>query len=258
MVCALLVLLRLLLLSLHTLHAFHHPPTFSTVRRSTRCVQGLTAEEILERARKASGIPDEEPPPKLFEDEILSDMQSVLLKLECRVKDGPGALSLLEVEEFVAEMSRIVTEMHQNPHKRPPRPDYKELNSPSTPLEVLSNSVAMVPTADSSPSRSGSTDNEDGPAYDGTGGMGLSRGTVNTYVIDGMDGMSPEEYQKALQDSIIERQRKRKDSGVTGNRATWDYLSSLGGSTGVLKEEEPEDGDDNEKATKKKKHFKPF
>jgi hypothetical protein len=78
---------------------------------------------------------------------------------------------------------------------------------------------------------------DEGPMYDGHGGMGQPRGTVNTYVIEGMDEMSPQEYQKALQESVLERQRQRKNSGmITGNRATWDYLNQLTakGDDGVL------------------------
>jgi hypothetical protein len=56
---------------------------------------------------------------------------------------------------------------------------------------------------------------EDGPAYTGRGGMGQPQGTVNTYVIDGMDEMSPAEYQAALQESVLERQRQRQRSGLS-------------------------------------------
>ena len=58
----------------------------------------------------------------------------------------------------------------------------------------------------------------------------IQQGTVNTYAIDGMGEMSPEEYQKALQQSVIDRQKERKRSGLTtGNKASWDYLSGLSG-----------------------------
>jgi len=72
--------------------------------------------------------------------------------------------------------------------------------------------------------------NEDGPAYDGSGGMGQPRGTRNTYVIPGMDAMSPEEYREALQESVIGAQRKRRQQygGMVGNRASHSYLNQLG------------------------------
>jgi hypothetical protein len=71
---------------------------------------------------------------------------------------------------------------------------------------------------------------DEGPAYDGTGGMGLAKGTANTYNIPGMDEMSPEEYRKALQKSVSDRQTRRRESreGVVGNRAALQYLDQLG------------------------------
>ena len=47
--------------------------------------------------------------------------------------------------------------------------------------------------------------------------------------------MSPDEYRKALQQSIIDRQSERKKSGRYGNMQTWDYLNNLTGESGVLK-----------------------
>lgn len=256
--------LFLLLLNFHALNAYYPlTPAIGPVRQYTTS-RGLTAEEVLERARKAAGIPlEERSAPKIFEENTLSDMQSALLKLERRVQEGPGSLTILEVEEFAGEMSRIVTEMHQNPHKRAPRLDQKEIDRPL--VDISSPDTRLIGQTTDPSSLFHKSDvvsqltravkdssHDEGPAYDG---IGLARGTVNTYVIDGMDGMSAEEYQKALQDSIIERQRKRREAGVTGNRATWDYLTSLGGSTGVLKEDK--DNDEGSKRTKKK-GFKAF
>merc|ERR1711976_373845 len=44
--------------------------------------------------------------------------------------------------------------------------------------------------------------NDQGPEWDGTGGMGQPRETVNTYVIPGMDQMSPEEYQNRFKNRL--------------------------------------------------------
>lgn len=74
------------------------------------------------------------------------------------------------------------------------------------------------------------TSNDEAPDYDGSGGMGLARGTANTYAIPGMDEMTPEEYRKALQKSVSDRQTRRHSSrgGVVGNRAAHEYLDNLG------------------------------
>jgi len=89
---------------------------------------------------------------------------------------------------------------------------------------------------------------DEGPAYDGKGGMGLAKGTANTYIIPGMDEMTPEEYRKALQKSVSDRQTRRHSSrsGVVGNRAALQYLDTLGwgGASSNWKKNEDDDEDD--------------
>ena len=183
------------------------------------------------------GAPQEEEAPKLFSDSIYDDIQQALLTLEKRVKEGPGSLSMLEVEELCAQTSRIVAEMKQFEAERvgglgsakvPATPP------PSSPFPPAV-SAAHVDVEVVKPKQSMDISEDEGPAYDGTGGLGMAKGTRNTYVIPGMDEMSPEEYQKALQQSITDRQQVRKGAGNYGNRATWDYLNNLSGDKGVLR-----------------------
>jgi len=68
---------------------------------------------------------------------------------------------------------------------------------------------------------------EEGEEYDGTGGLGLAKGTVNTYVLPGMDEMTGEEYRAALQASVSARQARRRTSGEVGNRQSQNYLDNL-------------------------------
>jgi hypothetical protein len=70
----------------------------------------LTASDVM--AKSAAGASNaEEEIPKLFTEGIYNDFQSVLLKLERRVKDGRGSLSGGDVREFELETGRIVEEM---------------------------------------------------------------------------------------------------------------------------------------------------
>jgi hypothetical protein len=190
----------------------------------------MSAEEIKARM----GIEDDEPPPKLFSDSLYDDMRETLLLLEKRIAQGPGSLSMLEIEALSAQTRRIEVEMRSFKEDR--------VNGQgSPPMGVATVPSPVVPGAEMVQSKEISDRSDDeGPAYDGTGGFGLSKGTRNTYVIPGMDEMSPEEYQKALQQSVIDRQSARKRNGTTGNRATWDYLNNLTGESGVLKSE-PDD-----------------
>jgi len=86
---------------------------------------------------------------------------------------------------------------------------------------------------------------DEGPAYTGKGGMGLASGTKNTYVIEGMDEMSPEEYREALQGSISARQDKRRETGTFGNMSSENYLSAIGwgGATAALSGKAGTDGE---------------
>jgi hypothetical protein len=225
--------------------------------RTTTTVLGLTSDEILANARRAAGLPPEEKQPMLYDDDLLNDFQQALLTLEKRVKQGPGSLSILEVEEFSGQVQRILKEARENPDKRLPRPAAKTTTmgdavtatatatttAPPAPRPQLTTTAAPAAVQRQQPaaasvvaSSSGSIMDkslDEGPVYDGRGGLGQPRGTVNTYVIPGMDEMSVEEYRAALQESVLERQRQRKNSGVvTGNRATWDYLNQLNGNKG--------------------------
>eukprot|EP00339_Tiarina_fusa_P024500 CAMPEP_0117072068 /NCGR_PEP_ID=MMETSP0472-20121206/50686_1 /TAXON_ID=693140 ORGANISM="Tiarina fusus, Strain LIS" /NCGR_SAMPLE_ID=MMETSP0472 /ASSEMBLY_ACC=CAM_ASM_000603 /LENGTH=154 /DNA_ID=CAMNT_0004795943 /DNA_START=76 /DNA_END=537 /DNA_ORIENTATION=+ len=74
----------------------------------------LSPAELLAQVRKSKGLPEEiEEAPKLFEESLYDDMQNILLTLEKRVADGPGSLSMLEVEEFSAMTNRLLKEMKE-------------------------------------------------------------------------------------------------------------------------------------------------
>ncbi|KAL3939660.1 MAG: hypothetical protein SGBAC_005661 [Bacillariaceae sp.] len=219
-----------------------HPPS------STSSLASTTSADILARARKAAGVPEEE---KLFEDPLLDNMQQCLLTLETRVKDGPGSIPLLEIEEFQVMANNILADMKEKENER-----LNALSSGSAPV------AAAVAPADAPPAIEAQlaaasptiedtakveetetetvipdTSEDDGPAYEGSGGMGLAKGTANTWIIDGMDSMTPEEYQAAIQASVSARQAERKKQGKTGNRWSNDYLNTLNGGNdgGMLK-----------------------
>jgi hypothetical protein len=222
--------------------ANQHPASLLDLSMATSAT-----EEAASRAGAFQQV--EAPPLKLFKDELLDEMQQCLQKLERRVREGPGALSLLEVEDFDFSTRRILQEMKLNEHNRP-KPVPAIPDGVSAPRQAAV-AVATLPQqpqgqgqlqpqvpSSSNQQRVTDTSQDEGPAYDGSGGMGLSKGTVNTYVIPGMDEMSPEEYQVALQKSISDRQKKRQETGGYGNITVKDYLNNLGkGSmaTGMVK-----------------------
>mmetsp|Transcript_11360 Transcript_11360/g.32717 ORF Transcript_11360/g.32717 Transcript_11360/m.32717 type:complete len:265 (+) Transcript_11360:127-921(+) len=204
----------------------------------------LSPKEILAER----GLPDPDTHPKIFSDELLDDMKEMLLILETRFQEGPGSIDAADVERFAGMSKNVLTEMKQKEYER-----LEDAKSPAAASPPAASTTATVvdseaPTAVAStsvdsfeavPGTDDPENNEDGPAYSPEGGQGsLAKGTTNTYVIPGMDEMSPDEYQKALQQSIIDRQSQRRTSGRTGNRNTWDYLNSLGGERGYLKEKE--------------------
>jgi hypothetical protein len=212
----------------------------------------LTDEEIFARAqqRKAAEEEEQEPPPMLFDDDMLKDMQAALLLLERRATEGPGALSHLEVDQLDGQLQKIIREMKQNENLKPPRPLKRQEPVPVTGMVPPPPTTGgSTPVSASSSTSIGSvqagpkvidmdTPSDEGAEYNGRGGMGQAADTTNTYIIPGMDEMSPDEYQRELQRSVIERQAQRKRSGVTGNRSSWDYLNQLTGESGVLKKTE--------------------
>lgn len=209
----------------------------------------LKSQEILARARKAAGIEEEEPEQeteKIFSEALYDDLQEILKTLEKRVSGGQGSLSLLEVEEFDHMTNRVLVDMRLTEDYR-----LNMANSAAAPqavatLPVAPAPVAPTPAAPVQASGEKMDTSEEGEDYDGTGGLGLARGTTNTYVIPGMDEMSPEEYRTALQKSISDRQDIRKESGKYGNRGTWDYMHHLSGETGLLKKDFYEEKEEKE------------
>lgn len=84
----------------------------------------LTAADVIGKAKSQGSLPGQdgtEEYPKLFTEDIYDDFQSALLKLEKRVKEGPGALSAEDIDAFQGETQRIVEEMKlylNNPEER--------------------------------------------------------------------------------------------------------------------------------------------
>jgi hypothetical protein len=225
------------------------PSSSASAARAPVQAKAPTVDPIIERARQRAGVPVAEPPAtKLYDDDLLLDMQRVLVALERRVKGGPSSLALEDVEEMSAAVGRILDEMKSTKtsstswaNNTPPL----QLSNPSVhsnpsgdllhaePEIILalhatataSSSVAAAPV--SAGERQLDTSDDEGPPYTGQGGMGQPRGTVNTYVIPGMDEMTAEEYQQTLQQSIIDRQKRRRASGVVGNLSSSSYLDGL-------------------------------
>jgi hypothetical protein len=175
----------------NVLSATRHHITSLSAETSSEEKKSLSSADILARARKAAGVPEEE---KIFEDSLLDDMQQCLVTLETRVKEGPGSIPLLEIEQFQAMANKILTEMKAKENER-----LSALSSGSAPavavaaaalqqqLEAASVSAVTAPAGGveaqvASPSKEVvDTSEDDGPAYEGKGGMGLAKGTANTW-----------------------------------------------------------------------------
>lgn len=226
--------------------------TSAAISSSTK-LQALTAKDILARARKAVGRPEEDDaedePLKLFDDDLLDDMQKSLLMLEKRVKKGPSSLGQDDVRNLEGMLNRIITEMENFSESGSENPVKSKKNtSPAAAVATptVTNTQGMSPLAtprnaapggeakpllQNLPAAAGPRDlehnDEEGEEYKGVGGLGLAKGTTNTYVIPGMDEMTAEEYRDALQRSVSERQARRRHSGLVGNRTSQSYLDNL-------------------------------
>ncbi len=185
---------------------------------STTKLSALTSDDILKRARKAAGVEEEPEPEPIFNEMIMNDFQQSLLLLEKRVKEGPASLSSSEVQNLDVMLNRIVTDMREHNAGAGAGSGSGSAGAVTVPaVPVVSTSTPYYETSD-----------EEGDPYAGKGGLGLAKGTANTYLIDGMDEMSPEEYRKALQESVSARQVQRRQSGSVGNLSSNNYLDNLG------------------------------
>jgi hypothetical protein len=213
------------------------PKSLSTTTTTTS-LNALTAADILKRARKSAGVEEEPEPEPIFNDGIMTDLQQALLLLERRVKEGPGSLSADEVRSLDGNLDRILKEMREKdsgvaPVSRAMPPPGTAAPVPAPPAPVAAPApvaTPAVPVQELDPTDIANVlnnNNEDGEEYNGEGGMGLAKGTVNTWNIEGMDEMSPEEYRDALQQSVSDRQSRRREDGITGNLSSNNYLDNL-------------------------------
>jgi hypothetical protein len=74
-------------------------------------VTSSASQDFINRAREAAGMEPEAPPPKLFSDDLLADMQHCLLTLEKRVKEGPGSLNHADIDSFAIASARVLNDM---------------------------------------------------------------------------------------------------------------------------------------------------
>jgi hypothetical protein len=198
-------------------------------------------KDLVAQQKADAAMPKESP--QLFSDALVDDMKEILLILEKRVQDGPGAVDSAEVDRFASMTKNILEEMKEKEYERledakspapaavAPAPEPAAVAAPApAPAPVAAAPAAVQKEEPKKESM------EDGPDYDPNGGQGsLAKGTRNTYIIPGMDEMSSDEYRLALQQTLIDQQAERKKAGSYGNRNTWDYLNNLSGDTGVLK-----------------------
>jgi hypothetical protein len=247
--------LLILLGSCRTIGAFHAslPCSIDTLRNCPQhgyekfdvfIVGAVSNEDAIERLRRQQmelSSMEQEKPPMIFDQEIVDEINAAYITLEKRTQQGPGSLARYEMQELELRLHKIMHEMRANEHLRrikPPTTSREELGGATViAASRYNNPMSMASRESPIDSRSWSSDSDtsedEGPRYDGFGGMGQPRGTVNTYVIPGMDEMSKDEYMKALQDQISNVQNERRRSGLAGNRSSRDYLKSLS-NPGVL------------------------
>ncbi|CAM9702096.1 unnamed protein product [Discosporangium mesarthrocarpum] len=167
-----------------------------------------------------------------FSEEIQEDLRTAITLLTARMqREVP--MSRSEYERFEAAISRIVEDAVPQ--------DAIESSSTTTPIGANGIRAAAVAAygqktsidleggEPSTPPQVTSTTDDfesEGPKWDGKG-YGLPSGTVNTYTIDGMGTMNPEEYQEALRQRVSKRAQESRKRGMYGNIAAKDYLSFL-------------------------------
>ena len=219
-----------------------YQPSRTTAMWISRMVP-LSNEEIFARAaqQKAQTELDSAaaaPPPSLYDDAMLQRMQLVLTLLDQRAVQGPQSLLPIDIEQLDTNLQYILEEMRRNQHLKPQRPSPSS-SSPSasaattaissTTPSSISTTIAPTPPLNTFQGYSDGDDASD--VID-------DNSTTNTYIIPNMEQMTPAEYQAELQRTVIEHQKVRRNTGVTGNRASWNYMNTLNpNDTGAMKKE---------------------
>lgn len=179
---------------------------------------------------------------------ILQDMKDQATDLDDRIKPGErqaraeaAAVEAAKVAELegksVDEIEKIAKAAYDEATETMiPKPSYDEESQDTVESEDLpvpeEEKVHKFKNTSNEVGSEASTESVDTPSdeYDGKS-FGVAKGTANTYTLPGMEEMSAEEYQKALEQAVIERAAKRRYgmNGRHGNQQTGDYMASLSG-----------------------------
>jgi len=193
----------------------------------------LTAADILARARKkvnrSGDIDDDEAedePPILFSDDLMDDMKYCLVTLEKRVKEGPGSLTVQEIQGISDASARIVRDMNAE--------TVIEQNSSSSPATTVAPPPPIV--SSSSPSEAEGRNNADPNANESETDDDDDE-DVNGDPLEYMakfvpkdTSLSKEEFRSELLVNMkSEHERRRAATPNRGNQPTRHFLDSLSG-----------------------------
>jgi len=192
----------------------------------------LTAADILARARKkvnrSGDVDDDEgenEPAILFGDDLMDDMKYCLVTLEKRVKEGPGSLTVQEIQEISDASARIVMDMNAE-------------TVIEQKISSLSATVVAPPpskVSSSTPSGAKGQDNANPKAIESV--TADDDEEVNGDPLEYMakfvpkdTTLSKEEYRSQLKDNMsAEHERRRNAAPNRGNQPTKHYHDGLSG-----------------------------
>lgn len=161
-------------------------------------------------ASVAASLPlsGQEEPEALFSQTVFEELRTAITILAARLqRERPITRS--EFERFEEAVAIIVEDAI-------PKQELPTGPGPSAPAPMM----AMPPTAGTGDSVATSSTDElesEGPAWDPDAkSYGLPTDTTNTYTIEGMGAMNPDEYQQALRNRVTARARSARESGSYG------------------------------------------
>lgn len=224
--------LFLILLNSISIEGFLHPTLASNTRirnaSGGRLFMSSYKERLADVQRSRGTAPAKEtetPPapavaPSPFDDDMQEHLSEAISILSRRLQSGEP-LSREEFSRFQAAANAIIEDCKEygsNTFKSP-EPKRAPARSQTQPVRTENQ--------ESLDSYEGDEENE-GPAWDEDKGYGVPVGTTNTYVVEGMDKMTPEEYQDAIRQKVINRAQAARKTGRYGNinaNAYFDFLS---------------------------------
>ncbi|CAM9845029.1 unnamed protein product [Chrysoparadoxa australica] len=228
----------------HRLNMSDGPSSYRDQLRAARASKGLekqaaqqSAQQPAQQSAQGNNMPTTAPSP--FSDSLQEHLRVAIETLNIRAnQDKP--LTKDQLNRFEHAVAAITQDAVSNVIPQAP-PAVPRTPPPQTVTVESTSTPVVAPAAPKAKPAWSPKDDETEDESEFDGSYGVAPGTANTYHLDGMAAMTPEEYRQALRDKVINRAQAKRKSGNYGNLAALSYMASISGKGKAEVELEDED-----------------